>query len=84
MLFNVETAIKYEGYVNIEKKRIAKLAGLENTIIPANFNYRSLKNLSSESKEKLDLIQPETLGQASRIAGVRSADMMLLAFSLKP
>ena len=76
--------IKYEGYVNIEKKRISRLAGLENTTIPKNFNYKALENLSSESKEKLALIQPETLGQASRIAGVRSADMMLLAFSLKP
>ncbi len=82
-LFNVETDIKYEGYVNIERERIKKLSKLENTKIPSNINYLSIRNLSTESKEKLMLVRPETLGQASRIAGVRSSDIMLVAFSLK-
>ncbi len=82
-LFNVETDIKYEGYVNIERERIKKLSKLENTKIPSNINYLSIRNLSTESKEKLMRVRPETLGQASRIAGVRSSDIMLVAFSLK-
>ncbi len=82
-LFNVETDIKYEGYVNIERERIKKLSKLENTKIPNNINYLTIQNLSTESKEKLMLVKPETLGQASRIAGVRSSDIMLVAFSLK-
>ena len=82
-LFNVETDIKYEGYVKIEQERIKNLSKLENTKIPSNTNYSHIKNLSSESREKLSLIKPETLGQASRIAGVRSSDIMIIAFTLK-
>ena len=82
-LFTAETDIKYEGYVNIEAKRIEKLKKIEYLKIPADFNYNSLKNISNESIEKLVLIKPETLGQASRIAGVRPSDIGVLAVFLK-
>ena len=51
--------------------------------IPEGFDYSSINNISSESKEKLMRIMPETLGQANRIAGVRPADVGVLAMLLR-
>ena len=56
---------------------------MEHIKIPNKFDYNSLPNLSLESREKLMRILPETLGQASRIAGVRPADIGVLAVFLK-
>jgi tRNA uridine 5-carboxymethylaminomethyl modification enzyme len=56
---------------------------MEDVVIPRLFDYSLLPNLSSESKEKLGRIRPETLGQASRVAGVRPADIGVLALFLK-
>mgnify|MGYP001320729528 CR=1 FL=1 len=82
-LFTAETDIKYEGYVNIENQRVKKLKKLESTKIPLSFNYKLLSSLSTESKEKLARVRPETLGQASRISGVKPSDISLLAIMLK-
>ena len=82
-LFTAETDIKYEGYVNIENQRVKKLKKLESTKIPLSFNYKPLSSLSTESKEKLARVRPETLGQASRINGVKPSDINLLAIMLK-
>ena len=82
-IFTAETDIKYEGYVNIENARVKKIRQMEDVPIPATFNYSKINNLSSESKEKLSRIRPETLGQASRIAGVRPADIGVIAVYLK-
>ena len=82
-LFTAETDIKYEGYVKIENSRVKKLKKMENIAIPNLFDYSLLPNLSSESKEKLARVRPETLGQASRIAGVRPTDIGVLALFLK-
>ena len=81
-LFSVETDIKYSGYVDIEKKRANKVLSLEKTVIPKNFNYLDLKNMSSESREKLTLVKPETVAQAMRIGGVSSSDITELCFVL--
>ena len=83
-IFTAETDIKYEGYVKIENARVNKLKKMETVKIPNLFDYSSLTNLSSESKEKLCRVKPETLGQASRIAGVRPSDIGVLAIFLKP
>ena len=83
-IFTAETDIKYEGYVKIENARVNKLMKMETVKIPNLFDYSSLTNLSSESKEKLCRVKPETLGQASRIAGVRPSDIGVLAIFLKP
>ena len=56
---------------------------MENIKIPNEFDYKALPNLSLESKEKLMRVLPETLGQASRIAGVRASDVGILAVLLK-
>ncbi len=81
-IFSAETDIKYEGYVKIEAQRNEKVRKMENVKIPENFDYTSIKNISLESKEKLLHILPETLGQASRIAGVRPSDVSVLAIYL--
>lgn len=82
-LFTAETDIKYEGYVKIENQRVKKLKKLESTKIPPSFNYLTLPSLSTESKERLGRVRPETLGQASRIGGIKPSDISLLAIMLK-
>ena len=82
VIFAVETAIKYEGYEKRERKRNEKIKKLEHQIIPQNINYRELLNLSSESREKLVLVRPQTLAQASQIDGVRSSDIAVLSLYL--
>ena len=56
---------------------------MEHIKIPTDFDYNLLSNLSLESKEKLARVLPETLGQASRVAGVRPSDVGVLAIFLK-
>ena len=81
-LFSLEADIKYSGYVNIEKKRAKKILSLEKRRIPSGFDFSLLKNISNESKEKLTLIRPETVGQAMRIGGVSSSDISSLCMFL--
>ena len=81
-LFAQETKIKYEGYVEIEKKRAKKVQDLEHQLIPKSIIYSSVPNLSSEAIEKLSLVLPETVGQAGRIDGVSSSDISSLCVFL--
>jgi len=73
-----EILIKYESYLLKEKEQIARLSKMENRPINPEFDYSSLKALSSEAREKLTRIKPGTLGQAARISGVSSADVSVL------
>ena len=82
-LFIAETDIKYSGYVKIEQKRVRKIKSMESQVIPNNFNYDNIPSLSNESRQKLSSVRPETVGQASRIDGVRSSDVSLLCIMLK-
>ena len=82
VIFSVETAIKYEGYEKRELERIEKIKKLDGLLIPKQINYTDISNLSSESKEKLSTVMPETLGQASRISGVRPSDIAVLSIYL--
>jgi tRNA uridine 5-carboxymethylaminomethyl modification enzyme len=81
-IFSAETDIKYEGYVKIESQRVEKLGKMNCVKIPEGFDYSLINNISSESREKLMRIMPETLGQANRIAGVRPTDIGVLAVFL--
>ena len=81
--FEVETSIKYEGYIENEKERINKNISLEKLKIPKNTNFCSLPGLSKESAERLTLVKPETLGQASRIFGIRPTDITILGAYIK-
>ena len=82
-LFTAETDIKYSGYVKIEEKRVNKIKKMEHQSIPNDFDYDKILGISNESKQKLGEVRPETVGQASRIDGVRSSDIALLCIILK-
>ena len=82
-VFEAETTIKYDGYIQNELERIEKNANLESLHIPKSINYKLIEGLSSESKERLSSVAPETLGQASRIFGVRPTDITLLGYHIK-
>ena len=82
-VFEAETTIKYDGYIQNELERIEKNSTLESLHIPKNINYQSIGGLSSESKERLASVSPETLGQASRIFGIRPTDITLLGHHIK-
>lgn len=74
---------KYRYYIEKQDKRVEKMHRMENTRIPTNFDYSKIVSLSSESRNKLEKIRPLTLGQASRISGIRNSDIMLLMVYLK-
>ena len=74
----VEISIKYDSYIDREQKLAEKIEGLENFKIRADFDYDKVKALSSEGREKLKKIRPETIGQVTRISGVSPADVSVL------
>lgn len=73
-----EILMKYEGYINKEKDMADKLKNIDHIRIRDNFNYESIKSLSSEAVEKLNKVRPTTLGQASRISGIKPSDISSL------
>jgi tRNA uridine 5-carboxymethylaminomethyl modification enzyme len=73
-----EIHVKYEAYIEREKKLADKIGSLDEYKIRADFDYDRVKALSSESREKLKKIKPETIGQASRISGVSPSDISVL------
>lgn len=79
----LEIQSKYEGYINKQQEQVKRFEKLENKIIPAGIDYREIKTLSSEAIQKLEQFRPETIGQASRIAGVTPADINVLLIILK-
>lgn len=79
----VEIQCKYEGYIAKQKQAVEKALRLENKLLPADMDYRGLKELSLEAAEKLTRIRPDSLGQASRISGVSPADIGVLMIALE-
>ena len=77
-----EIQVKYSGYIEKEKNNADKLQRLENVKIPEKFNYKKLKSLSFEAREKLEAIKPVTVSQASRISGVSPSDISVLLVHL--
>ncbi len=74
---------KYDGYLQREEVEISRLKKLEESAIPADFDYSQVRGLCNESRQKLEKIRPATLGQAGRIDGVTPADIGLLQVHLK-
>ena len=74
----VNTTIKYEGYINLQIKQVEKYKKMENKLIPSNFDYSKIKGIRLEAKEKLIKFKPDSIGQASRISGVSPADISVL------
>jgi tRNA uridine 5-carboxymethylaminomethyl modification enzyme len=83
VLEQVEIQIKYDGYIKREFEMVEEMSKQENTEIPEKINYEKIQSLSSEGKSKLTKIQPETIGQASRISGVSASDVAVLMVYLK-
>ena len=79
----VENDIKYEGYITKQKRLLRSQDHLEMLELPEGLDYRSMNALSFEAREKLDRVRPATLGQASRIDGVRAGDLAVLTVHLK-
>jgi tRNA uridine 5-carboxymethylaminomethyl modification enzyme len=75
----VELTLKYAGYIDRQQKEVIKLKSLEEKQIPEWIDYRTLPGLRAETRQKLDRIKPDTLGQASRIAGITPADIYLIS-----
>jgi tRNA uridine 5-carboxymethylaminomethyl modification enzyme len=73
-----EISIKYKGYVERERMVAEKMHRLENIQIKGRFNYSELHEISTEARQKLEIIDPETLAQASRIPGVSPSDINVL------
>jgi tRNA uridine 5-carboxymethylaminomethyl modification enzyme len=74
----VEIYLKYSGYIEKEKNNADKLNRLENVSIPQTFDYSKVKSLSFEAREKLMIIKPVSISQASRISGVSPSDISVL------
>ena len=83
ILFEAETIIKYGGYISRQKEEIEKLKIYEEMFIPSNFDYKKIKSISNEGREKLMSVLPETIGQAQRIPGIRPTDISILLVYLK-
>jgi tRNA uridine 5-carboxymethylaminomethyl modification enzyme len=77
-----EISIKYEGYINREKALAEKLDKLEHINIENKFNYGQLNSLSTEARQKLEKVNPKTIGQAKRISGVTPSDINVLLILL--
>lgn len=80
---NAQIEVKYKYYIEKQDRRVEKLRKMENARIPPDFDYSGIPSLSAESRSKLERIRPVTLGQANRISGIRSSDIMLLMVYLR-
>ena len=79
----VEIDIKYKGYIDKTEKEVEKMLNLEKKKIPEDIDYSKVRNIATEARQKLELVRPLTIGQASRISGVNPADITMLLVYLK-
>ena len=79
----VETDLKYEGYVKRQEDSIARAERAESKAIPDRLDYESVRGLRVEARQKFVKIRPATLGQAGRISGITPADITLLTIYLE-
>ncbi len=79
----VEIRVKYQGYIDRQERQVERLARIEEQRIPESVDYSQVHSLSNEVREKLSLVRPASLGQASRISGVTPAAIMALQIHIK-
>jgi tRNA uridine 5-carboxymethylaminomethyl modification enzyme len=79
----VETRVKYEGYIKRQERQVEKLKRMENARLPEGLDYQAIYGLSTEVREKLGKVRPRSLGQASRISGITPAALMAIQVYLK-
>jgi tRNA uridine 5-carboxymethylaminomethyl modification enzyme len=82
ILVQTEIQMKYEGYIVREEEMAQKMIRMDGVKIPVDIDFNQLSNLSIEAKQKLTLIQPQTIGQASRVSGVSPSDISVLLIYL--
>jgi tRNA uridine 5-carboxymethylaminomethyl modification enzyme len=82
-LEKLEVRLRYAGYVERQAREVAAARRWENSGIPEDLSYAGIRGLSTESMQKLERLRPRTLGQASRIDGVRAGDLALLMVHLE-
>ncbi|MDN6161602.1 MAG: tRNA uridine-5-carboxymethylaminomethyl(34) synthesis enzyme MnmG [Atopostipes sp.] len=75
----VEIHIKYEGYIKKAQRQVDKVKRMENKKIPKNLDYSKVNGLATEAIDRLSLIEPETIAQASRVSGVNPSDIAILS-----
>merc|ERR1712129_207753 len=75
---SAEILMKYEDYIIKESQLADKMIQLEDMKFPIGYNFKEIKTLSNEARNKLSEIEPKTIGQASRISGVSPADIQIL------
>lgn len=75
--------VKYEGYIQNEKEEALKMRKLESILLPDNIDYLTVDGLRIEARQKLNIVKPKNIGQASRISGVNPADINSLILQLK-
>ena len=78
ILEQTEIHVKYSGYIEKERNQADKVNRLEHVLIPENFDYKKVKSISIEARQKLTKIMPRTISQASRISGVSPSDISVL------
>jgi tRNA uridine 5-carboxymethylaminomethyl modification enzyme len=79
----IEIDLKYEGYIDRQQDMVKEMKEKERWPIPDDFDYEGLDNVSIEAREKLSKVEPDNLGQASRVPGVRASDISVLMVLLK-
>ena len=79
----VEVQIKYEGYIRKQEQQVERFKKLENKRLSEDINYMDIKGIRTEAAQKLNVLKPESLGQASRISGVSPADINVLLIYLE-
>ena len=79
----VEIQVKYEGYIKLQLVQVEKFKKLETKLLPEDMDYKNLKGISLEARQKLDKFKPVSIGQASRISGVSPADIAVLLIYLE-
>jgi len=79
----MEIQAKYQGYIEKQQGEVERQEYFENLLLPADFDYRTVRGLSIEAQQKLNQYKPQTIGQASRISGITPATISLLLVHLK-
>lgn len=79
----VETRVKYEGYIQRQERQVAGMKAMEDLRLPREMDYNGVYGLTREAREKLDKVRPVSLGQASRIPGMTPAALMAIQVHLK-
>ena len=79
----VETRIKYEGYITRQERQVEKLRGTEHARLLEDIDYETVYGLTREVRERLSRVRPVSLGQASRISGITPSALMVIQVHLK-